>query len=125
MSTTTSELLRLDMSLAGEWNEWDNLLQVGAAKVSIEFDYEPGQRDILAADPDDSQPGFAPQVTVYRVTLTDDLHFAGDVSETKVKAGTKLWDSLAMPVRVERISPSEVERLENEILKGMREDAYA
>lgn len=125
MTTTTCELPRLDMSLAGEWNEWDSLLQIGAAKVRIEFDYEPGQREILAADPDESQPGFPPQVTVYRVTLTDELHFSGDVSETKVKAGTKLWDSLATPIRVERISPSEVERLENEILKGMREDAYA
>lgn len=125
MSTTTSQLKRLDICLAGEWNEWDSLLQVGAAKVSIEYDYEPGQREILAADPDDSQPGFPPQVTVYRVTLTEDLHFSGDVSETKIKAGTKLWDSLATPTRVERISPSDVARLEDEILQGARESAYA
>jgi len=125
MSTTTSELKRLDICLAGEWNEWDSLTQVGAAKVSIEFDYEPGQREILAADPNDSQPGFAPQVTVYRVTLTEDLLLTGDISETKIKAGTKLWDSLAMPTRIERISPADVERLEDEILQGARESAYA
>lgn len=125
MSTTTSVLKRLDISLAGEWNEWDSLTHASAAKVSIEFDYEPGQREILAADPNDSQPGCAPQVTVYRVTLTEDLLLTGDVSETKIKAGTKLWDSLATPTRIERISPSDVERLEDEILQGASESAYA
>lgn len=125
MNTTTSELSILDLALAGEWNEWDSLMPVGAAKVTIEYEYEPGQQEILAADPDDSQPGFPAQLNVYRVTLTKDLHFTGEVSEIKIKAGTKLWDCLATPTRIERISPSDVERLEEEILQSLREEDYA
>lgn len=120
MSTTTSVLPRLDIALAGEWNDWDCLKHAGPVRVNIEFDYEPGQREILAADPNDSQPGFRAEVTVYRVTLADDVQLTGEVSETKIKAGTKLWDTLTMPMRVERISPSDVQRLEDEILAGCR-----
>jgi hypothetical protein len=123
MSTTTRELPHLDLSLANEWNSWDDLVQVGLAQVEIEYEYEPGQELILRPDPDDCQEGFPDRVSVYRIKLTEDLHFVGDVSETKIKAGTFLWDCLASPVRVERLSPSEVSKLEDEILTSEREYA--
>ena len=110
---------RLDMSLRGEWNEWDTLVQAGPAIVDIEYEYEPGQKLIQRSDPNDSQEGFPARVSICRVSLAAELHFAGEVSESKFKAGTKLWDSLTTPLRTERISPSQVEQLEDEILKGM------
>lgn len=125
MATTTSVLPSLDIVLAGEWNEWDCLTHAGPVRVNIEFDFEPGQREILAADPNDSQPGFPPEVNIYRVTLADDVPLTGEISEAKLKAGAKLWDGLAMPMRVERISPSEVRRLEDEILASVRKREFA
>lgn len=109
MSTTTRELPRLDLELRNEWNDWDNLVQVGRALVEIGFEFDPGQRAILRADPDDCQQGFAPSVTIYSIKLTAPLHFAGDVSECTLKAGTEL---------MERLSPSEVSKLEDEILSS-------
>lgn len=114
MSTTTRELSSLDLELRNEWNYWDDLVQVGSALVEISFEFDPGQREILRADPDDCQQGVTASVTIYSIKLTAPLVFAGDVSDCMLKAGNEL---------MERLSPSEASKLENEILTSAREYA--
>jgi hypothetical protein len=109
VSTMTFELPRLDLELRNEWNNWDDLIQVGRAMVEVEFDFDRGQREIVNSAPEDCEPGYPDQVTIYSIKLTAPLVFSGDVSECTLKAGTDLF---------ERVSPSEVTRLEDEILKA-------
>lgn len=107
--TVTRDIQIGGLFLATDWISFDDLAQQGAAEVVIEFEYEPGQREILAADPDDSQPGFPPSVTVRSIMLTKDALFRGDCSFGGILAGTDLY---------ERLNPAFISDLEDELLTG-------
>ena len=55
-------------------------LVFGPLKVAVEYESERGQREIIAADPDDCQEGIAPSVSVLRVYLNGCWCDAADVA---------------------------------------------
>lgn len=109
MHTVTRDIQIGGLFLATDWISFDDLAQQGAAEVVIEFDYQPGQREILRADPDDCQQGFPPSVTIQSIKLTKDALFRGDCTFGRILAGTDLY---------ERLNPGYISDLEDEILAG-------
>lgn len=107
--TVTRDIQIGGLFLATDWISFDDLAQQGAAEVVIEFEYDPGQREILAADPDDSQQGFPPSVTVNSLKLTKDVLFRGDCTFGGIVAGTNLY---------ERLDPGYIADLEDDLLTG-------
>lgn len=76
------------------------LADVIAADVDIEvqYDYEPGQHEILRADPNDSQPGFPDGVEVYEVRCVDDIVFDNEGIKLTLEAGYDLTHLLPRSV---------------------------
>lgn len=58
-------------------------LTFGPIEVAVEYEFERGQREIIAADPDKSQEGIAPSVSVLRVYLNGYWCDAEDVASEK------------------------------------------
>lgn len=89
---------------------------VSPAWVEIDYSIESGQREILAADPDDSQPGFPAQAAVHKVIVSKaPLTFiAGDEMTLMLPAGFDLTEYLAKSV---------IERIEEELMHELAEAA--
>lgn len=86
------------------------------AWVEVDYSIEPGQREILAADPDDSQPGFPAQATVHKVI----------VSKAPLKFVAADEMTLTLPVGfdlTEYLSKSAIEKMEEELMNELLEAA--
>lgn len=86
------------------------------AWVEIDYSIEPGQREILAADADDSQPGFPPQATIHKILVSKmpARFVAADEMQLTLPTGFDL---------TEYLSKSAIERIEEELLDEMAEAA--
>lgn len=92
---TDTRLINIpNLQISTDWVSFDDQVQTWQAPVVIEYEFEPGQREIIRADPDDCQQGFPDQVSVVSVKLTDDVRFEGDCSYTVIRAGTDITDYL-------------------------------
>lgn len=80
----------LRLSLGNHAGEWDSLVQDAPAMFTVEYDYEPEQREIINRAPEDCQPGWPASVTVCSFRPVDDCLFNGDISKCIVFAGKEL-----------------------------------
>jgi hypothetical protein len=107
---TVLQLKGLELSLGTEHIEWDSLTQCAPAMFEVEAEYAPEQRAITNRDPDDCQPGWPASWKIHSVKPVDDCPFAGEVSTATIKAKAEL---------VERLTPSQIGKLEDELLTDM------
>lgn len=115
LSTHTMPLRDISIFIATDWSSWDDLVAAKPPVATVSFDYEPGQREIIRADPDDCQEGFPESYRVHAIVLAEDALFNGDCSTVTIKAGTDLF---------ERVNPHFVEQLEADIAKAKQACAY-
>jgi hypothetical protein len=108
----TREIQIPNLALATDWVQFDDQVQQGAALAVIEFEFEPGQRLILRADPDDCQPGYPDQCKVSSIKLVNDVFFHGDYSFSAVRAGTEMAEVLD-PHYVESLAEEEADALKD------------
>lgn len=111
----TSYLIRsaqLDLDQRGTGRILGDFELAAPAWVEVDYTIEPGQREILAADPDDSQPGFPAQATVHKVIVSKApmLLETGDEMKLTLPAGFDVTEYLAKSV---------IERMEEELMTAM------
>ena len=105
-----------EISLYVNRNEFAGLVHFGESTVDCEYEFEPGQREIIRADPDDSQPGWPDSITICSIKTTAPLNFEAEGIALTIESGQDIFHLL---------SKRHVEELQDEILKSMTEDAYA
>lgn len=82
------------LQISTDWVSFDDQVQTDTAPATITLEFEPGQREIIRADPDDCQQGFPDQISVVSIVLRQDVWFDGDCSSTVIRAGTDITDYL-------------------------------
>jgi hypothetical protein len=85
-------------------------------KLIVEYDYTPGQRLILRADPNDCQPGFADDVELWKVTTAQPTLFDNEGITVTLEAGFDLTDLLPSSVKC---------RIEHDLLTIIRDERSA
>lgn len=78
---------------------WSKVVQTKPVEVLVEFSAHPGQQAILAADPDASQEGFPPYVSIGRVTALAPIEFDNEGITTVISAGINIRDMLPATAR--------------------------
>jgi hypothetical protein len=107
---TVLQLKGLELSLGTEHVEWDCLTQDAPAMFEVEADFEPEQRAILNRVPEDCQPGWPASYKIQSVKPVDACLFVGEISSSTINAKAEL---------VERLTPSQIGKLEHMLLKSM------
>lgn len=93
-------------------SEWACLVKFGETKIDIEYEYQPGEREIIRADPNDSQQGWPASITISGLTLAEPMTYEAEGVTTTIDKGVDIYHLL---------SKDQVEKLEDEILAGMVE----
>jgi hypothetical protein len=93
LHTIKQQLQISELFLATDWTSFDNLAPTEAA-VEIEYEYEPGQKEIMRPDPSDCQQGFPAQITVQSIKLVNAVTLDGDKCSATLKAGIDLYEML-------------------------------
>jgi hypothetical protein len=81
------------------------------ASVHVDYDYEPGQHEILRPDPNDSQPGYPDSVRVWEVTAAELMKFDNEGISILLEPGFDLTHLLRSTT---------TDALESEILASIR-----
>ena len=81
------------------------------ARVHVDYDYEPGQHEMLRPDPNDSQPGYPDSVSVYSVTASELMKFDNEGIALLLEPGFDLTHLLRRTT---------TDALEDEILASIR-----
>ncbi|WP_194720791.1 hypothetical protein [Noviherbaspirillum malthae] len=75
------------------------VVQTKPARVEVEFSAHPGQPAILCADPDASQEGFPPYVSIGRVIALEPIELDNDGIAMMLSAGANIRDWLPTSAR--------------------------
>lgn len=92
--TVTRDIQIPNLQLSTDWSCMDDLVMSGTAPATVEYEFEPGQPEIICADPDDCQQGFPDQFSVVSIVLRQDVWFDGDYSSSVIRAGTDIFEYL-------------------------------
>lgn len=91
--------------------EFDRLVHFGGGMVSVEFEHEPGQREIIHADPDDCQEGWPESITITGIDPAHPLHFFAERQQYTVEAGEDIFYLL---------TKNDIEKLEEQVLESLK-----
>lgn len=114
MEATRLTIGELELSIHANKNEFASLVKFGETAIDVEYEFERGQEEIIRADPDDSQPGWPDAITICSIKAARPMAYEAEGLALVVARGTDIYHLL---------SKDQVERLEEEILEGMRAEA--
>ncbi len=116
MGTIQLTVGEIEISIYANRNEHAGLVHFGEATVNVEYEFIPGEREIMHPDPNDSQPGSPDAITIGSIKLIAPMEFAAESITTVFDAGYDIFHLL---------SKSRVEQMEEEILASAREEVCA
>lgn len=95
----TIQIEELQLTVFAGSIAWSKVVQTKPAAVEVEFSAHPGQPALLCADPDASQEGFPPYVSIGRVIALAPIEFDNDGIQTIISAGINVRDMLPASAR--------------------------
>lgn len=118
MDQATVKLERLKLPLQQRDNRADVgvFMLDGPFDVTVDYNVEPGQREIIAADPDNSQPGYPDSCEITKVIAAEEIVLVDGGMLLSIDGGEDI---------THLISRSDMERLETSVMAQHREAARA
>jgi hypothetical protein len=116
MNTIQLTVGEIEISLYANKSEHAGLVHFGEATVDVEYEFQPGEREIMRADPNDSQPGWPDAITIGSIKLIAPMEFAAESITTVFDAGYDIFHLL---------SKNRIEQMEEQILTSVREEVFA
>lgn len=104
--------LNLYLCSARNGSEWTVAVKFGDTTVDVEYECQPGQRAILNRAPEDCQPGYRASVAIWGLKTAEPMTYEAEGVTTTINAGVDIFHL---------VSRDDIERLEDEIVKGMAE----
>src|SRR5512133_2264082 len=112
----TLEWLELPLIIRATMAPVADVILVSDAEVTVDYCYEPAQREYIRADPNDSQPGFPDSVEVYKVTAAEPIILDNEGISVTLAAGFDLTGLL---------SRGEICTIEHDLVMGIRKHRRA
>jgi hypothetical protein len=116
MKTIQLTIGEFEISIYANKSEFACLVHVADSEVECAYEYEAGEREIIRVDPNDSQPGWPDSITIGAIKTIKPMEFVAEGIALQIEAGQDIFHLL---------SKHQVERMEDQILKGVREEAFA
>jgi hypothetical protein len=109
---TTLPLGEVEIKLIGAGNvEFCRLVHFGGGLVEVDYEHEPGEPQILRADPDDCCEGVRESLTITGISPVHPLHFFAERQQYTVEAGEDIFYLL---------KSDDIERMEDEVLESLK-----
>jgi hypothetical protein len=116
MNTIQLTVGEIEISIYANKSEFACLVHFGESDVEVEYEFHPGQRAIIHADPDDCQEGWSDSITIGAIKPAKAMEFAAEGLTLTIDAGQDIFHLL---------SKSRIEQMEEEILASVREEVFA